>query len=112
MRLKTVRKNHPENGNGFTCISHPVNPWLIHVYVWQKPLQYCKVIILQLIKINGKKIFLNGNGCSYLTASSLQTMMSPWFHGSGQNFEPQVDAGFPSGSVCVPSIVRLLIMCN
>ena len=32
-----------------------VNPWLIHVNVWQKPLQYCKVIGLQLIKINGKK---------------------------------------------------------
>ena len=34
-----------------------VNPWLIHVKVWQKPLQYCKVISLQLIKINGKKYF-------------------------------------------------------
>ena len=33
-----------------------VNPWLIHVNIWQKPLQYCKVISLQLIKINGKKI--------------------------------------------------------
>ena len=32
-----------------------VNPWLIHVNVWQKPLQYCKVINLQLIKINEKK---------------------------------------------------------
>ena len=32
-----------------------VNPWLIHVTVWQKPLQYCKVISLQLIKINEKK---------------------------------------------------------
>ena len=32
-----------------------VNPWLIHVSVWQKPLQYCKVISLQLIKINGKR---------------------------------------------------------
>ena len=31
-----------------------VNPWLIHINVWQKPLQYCKVISLQLIKINGK----------------------------------------------------------
>ena len=31
------------------------NPWLIHVNVWQKPLQYYKVISLQLIKINGKK---------------------------------------------------------
>ena len=27
----------------------------IHVNVWQKPLQYCKVISLQLIKINGEK---------------------------------------------------------
>ena len=35
---------------------HNVNPWLIHVNVWQKPLQYHKVISLQLIKINGKKI--------------------------------------------------------
>ena len=32
-----------------------VNPWLIRVNVWQKPLQYCKVISLQLIKIIGKK---------------------------------------------------------
>ena len=32
-----------------------VNPWLIHVNVWQKPLQYCKVSSLQQIKINGKK---------------------------------------------------------
>ena len=32
-----------------------VNPWLIHANVWQKPpLQYCKVISLQLIKINEK----------------------------------------------------------
>ena len=34
-----------------------INPWLIHVNVWQKTLQYCKVISLQLIKINGKKKF-------------------------------------------------------
>ena len=32
-----------------------VNPWLIHVNVWQNTLQYCKVISLQLIKINEKK---------------------------------------------------------
>ena len=32
-----------------------VNPWLIHVNVWQKPLQYCEVTSLQLIKINEKK---------------------------------------------------------
>ena len=41
-----------ERGSGWG--TH-VNPWLIHVTVWQKPLQYCKVISLQLIKINGKK---------------------------------------------------------
>ena len=43
-----------EEGGGLGC-GICVNPWLIHVNVWQKPLQYCKVISLQLIKINGKK---------------------------------------------------------
>ena len=33
-----------------------VNPWLIHVNVWQKALQYCKVISFHLIKINEKKL--------------------------------------------------------
>ena len=37
-----------------------VNPWLIHVNVWQKPLQYCKVISLQLIKIIGEKKKISG----------------------------------------------------
>ena len=32
-----------------------VNASLIHVNVWQNPLQYCKEISLQLIKINRKK---------------------------------------------------------
>ena len=41
-----------EGGSG--CEIH-VNPWLIYVNVWQKPLQYCKVISLQLIKIKKKK---------------------------------------------------------
>ena len=41
-----------EGGSGWGL---HVNPWLIHVNVWQKPLQYYKVISLQLIKINGKK---------------------------------------------------------
>ena len=40
-----------EGGSGWG--TH-VNPWLIHVNVWQNPLQYCKVISLQLIKINEK----------------------------------------------------------
>ena len=42
-----------EVGGGSGWETH-VNPWLIHVNVWQKPLQYCKVISLQLIKINEK----------------------------------------------------------
>ena len=41
-----------EGGSGWG--TH-VNPRLIHVNVWQKPLQYYKVISLQLIKINEKK---------------------------------------------------------
>ena len=44
-----------ERGGGGSGWGGPVNPWLIHVNVWQKPLQYCKVISLQLIKINEKK---------------------------------------------------------
>ena len=40
-----------EGGSGWG--TH-VNLWLIHVNVWQNPLQYCKVISLQLIKINKK----------------------------------------------------------
>ena len=32
-----------------------VHPWWIHVGVWQKPLQYCKVISLQLKSLIKKK---------------------------------------------------------
>ena len=46
------RGGRREGGSGWGA---HVNPWLIHVSVWQKPLQYCKVISLQLIKINEKK---------------------------------------------------------
>ena len=41
-----------EGGSGWG--TH-VNPWLIHVSVWQNPLKYCKVISLHLIKTNEKK---------------------------------------------------------
>ena len=38
-----------------------VHPWLIHVIVWQKPIQYCKIINLQLkflkIEKNKQSIF-------------------------------------------------------
>ena len=32
-----------------------IYPWLIHADVWQKPTQYCKVIILQLKMDNFSK---------------------------------------------------------
>ena len=41
-----------EGGSGWGI---HVNPWLIQINIWQIPLQYCKVISLQLIKINDKK---------------------------------------------------------
>ena len=40
-----------EGGSGWEI---HVNPWLIHVNAWQEPLQYYKVVSLQLTKINGK----------------------------------------------------------
>ena len=45
-----------------------VNPWLIHVNVWQKPLQYYKVISLQLI--NEKKKMLKGKKFNRLSQKS------------------------------------------
>ena len=49
-----------------------VNPWLIHDNVWQKPLQYCKVISLQLIKINGRK----NNKIKYIQMQKKKKTMS------------------------------------
>ena len=43
-----------EGGSGWGTYVHP---WLIHVNVWQKPLQYCKVISLQLKKKKKKRSF-------------------------------------------------------
>ena len=45
-----------------------VNPWLIHVNVWQKPLQYCKVISLQLIN-EKKTIKTKQNQIDYILCS-------------------------------------------
>ena len=42
-----------EGGSGWGI---HVTPWLIHVNVWQNPLQCCEVISLQLIKRKKKKI--------------------------------------------------------
>ena len=57
-----------EGGSGWG--TH-VNPWLIHVNVRQKLLQYCKLISLQLIKINGKKNKYLINYCCLVAKSCL-----------------------------------------
>ena len=54
-----------EGGSGWG--TH-VNPWLIHVNVWQKPLQYCKVISLQLIN-EKKTIKTKQNQIDYILCS-------------------------------------------
>jgi len=43
-----------EEGGGFR-IGNTVHPWLLHVNVWQKPLQYYKVISLKLKHVECKK---------------------------------------------------------
>ena len=40
------------SGRGSSGWGKHVHPWLIHVNIWQNPLQYCKVISLQLKYIN------------------------------------------------------------
>ena len=52
---KTQRDGMGREAGGGSGWGTHVNPWLIHVNVWQKQLQYCKVISLKLIKINEKK---------------------------------------------------------
>ena len=49
-----TQRNRVEREGGSGWGTH-VTPWLIHVNVWQNPLQCCEVISLQLIKINEKK---------------------------------------------------------
>ena len=58
---KLVLWDNPEGwgreggGSGVQDGGTHVHPWMIHVDVWQKPPQYCKVITLQ----KNKYIFLN-----------------------------------------------------
>ena len=52
-----------EGGSGWGI---HVTPWLIHVNVWQDPLQCCEVISLQLIKINEKKRATSSLCCDQL----------------------------------------------
>ena len=55
MHWEDPEESGGDGGEGGLGWGIHVNPWLTHVNAWQKPLQYCKVISLQLIKINGKK---------------------------------------------------------
>ena len=50
----TLRDGMGREVSGGQCLrwGTQVHPWLIHVNVWQKPLQYYKVISLQLEEIN------------------------------------------------------------
>ena len=50
---RLVHWDDPEgwDGEGGSGWGTHVHPWLTHVNVWQKPLQYCKVISLQLKKL-------------------------------------------------------------
>ena len=50
---KPVHWDSPEGwdrGNGGSGLGTHVHMWLIHVHVWQKPSQYCKVASFQLKK--------------------------------------------------------------
>ena len=62
-----------EEGSGW---GKHVHPWLIHVSVWQNPLQYCKVISLQLKYINNNKKTNTEVGCHFLLQRIFQTQAS------------------------------------
>ena len=69
-----------EGGSG---MGTHVNPWLIHVNVWQKPLQYCKVISLQLIKKKKKKISpSNAGGVGSIPGKGAYISHAPWLKNS------------------------------
>ena len=74
-----VHWDDPEgwDGEGGSGWGTHVHPWLIHVNVWQKPLQDCKVISLQL-KLSKVHSFLR---CRFFTLaiSCLTTSNLPWF---------------------------------
>ena len=54
-------------------------PWLIHINVWQKSLQYYKVISLQLIKINEKKYkSINSSVFNFLHSPTLTSIHDYW----------------------------------
>ena len=77
-----------------------VTPWLTDVNVWQKPLQYCKVISLQLIKIIGgkKECWLNIL-CTQISRQNMTLLylkLYTWLLGffAGEETHTQLDSSF------------------
>ena len=60
-----------------------VAPWLIHVNVWQNPLQYCKVISFQLVKINGGGMVIMSEKAMAPHSSTLSQKI-PWTEEPGR----------------------------
>ena len=102
-----IKRGRWEGGLGWGI---HVNPWLIHVNVWQKPLQYCKVISLQLINDNNN----NKVGTSLIVQwlrihASTKSCPTLWPHGL-QYFRPPCPS--PSPRVCpFRSLIRELRCC-
>ena len=69
-----------EGGSGWG--TH-VQPWLIHVNVWQNP-QYCKIISLQLKKINNLKTW-------FVKLSLFKIYNSEWNNAIHSNMDGQRD---------------------
>ena len=85
------RRGRLEGGLGWGI---HVNPWLIHVNVWQKPLQYYKVISLQPIKINEKKI---NSLISGISPTVLFLPLIPWLFSTLLAWR---DLSYPHGLEC------------
>ena len=71
-----------EGGSGWGI---HVTPWLIHVNVWQNPLQYCKVISLQLIKINETKTKTKTKSQTQLKQLSIHALLITVLYVTGYN---------------------------
>ena len=77
-----------------------VHPWLIHVNVWQKPLQYCKVISLQLKPINKKKKNLCSRICFSLNSVPMILL--------GRKVMTNLDSILKSRDITLPTKVHLV----
>ena len=92
-----------EGGSGWG--TH-VTPWLIHVNVWQKPLQYCKVISVQLIKQTNKKTKVNQRIYTYI-ASLLS--LPPSFHPSRSSRSAELSSWCNTASSHWLSILHMVV---